>query len=256
MSDESQTASVGKQIVFSRTREMRPDEGAMSKHRVLHARSNVQMRDAYRMLRAQVLARMTQENWHSLAIVSCARGDGRTTTAVNLAISVAGDPEHSALLVDLDLRTAGVAATFGLKPTPDLVDYLFGEVALADVLVHPCIDRLTLLSARPLLSAAEVLSSRHAQSLLEELRGRYRDRIVIYDLPPLLACAEGLAVLPAVDAVVVVVRDGVTRRDELLRLFDLLGDKPILGTVMNAARDMTVYEQGAEKRGQASRNGH
>ena len=186
---------------------------------------------------------MVPRGWNSVAVVSCAAGDGRTITAVNLAIAVAADPEHAALVVDLDLRSAGVAKALGVTAKPDIVDYLFGEATLADVLVHPDIDRLTLLPARELASAAEVLSSKRAEALFSELHGRYSDRMVIYDLPPLLTCSEGLTVLPAVDAVIVVVRDGVTRRDDLLRLFDLIGDKPVLGTVMNAALERRVGER-------------
>lgn len=232
--------ALGKQIAFTRTRGMRTDPEALARHRILNAGTDVRIVDAYRMLRTQVLQRMVPRGWNSLAVVSCATGDGRTTTAVNLGISIAGDPEHAALVVDLDLRSAGVARALGSVAKPDLVDYLFGEASLADVLVHPDIDRLTFLPARELASAAEVLGSRRAEGLFAELHGRYSDRMVIYDLPPLLTCSEGLTVLPAVDAVVVVVRDGVTRREDLLRLFDLIGDKPVLGTVMNAALEHRV----------------
>lgn len=233
----------GKHIAFSRTRREPTHPTALGQRRIHNAGSDVALVDAWRMLRTQVLQRLQPRGWNSLAVVSCAAGDGRTTTAVNLGIAIAADPEHAALVVDLDLRTAGVAAALGLQPSPDIVDLLLGEASFEDVLLHPGIERMTILPARPFYGAAELLGSRQVEAQLAQMHGRYRDRVVIYDLPPLLTCAEGLTLLPAVDAVLVVVRDGATRRDDLLRLIELLGDKPVLGTVLNAAADRRVVER-------------
>lgn len=239
----SERATFGTHIEFTQTRSLRTDSNVLAQRRILNAGTHPKIVDAYRMLRTQVLQRMVPRGWNSLAIASCHAGDGRTTTAVNLAIAIANDPQHSALVVDLDLRTAGVAKAFGIDVRPDIVDYLFGDAEVVEALVHPDVERLTFLPARELASAADALRSKRAETLFAELRGRYRDRIVIYDLPPLLTCAEGLSVLPAVDAVLVVVRDGMTRRDDLLRLLEMIGDKPILGTVLNATLAQRVVER-------------
>lgn len=238
----------GMHIAFSRTRSEATSARALGQRRIHNAGSDVRLVDAWRMLRTQVLQRMQPRGWNSLAVVSCASGDGRTTTAVNLGIAIGADPEHAALVVDLDLRTAGVARALGLQPSPDIVDLLLGEAAFEDVLLHPGIERMTILPARPFYNSAELLGSRQVGAQLAQIHARYHDRMVIYDLPPLLTCAEGLMLLPAVDAVLVVVRDGATRREDLLRLFELLGDKPVLGTVMNAATDQCVVEDASSRR--------
>lgn len=247
MSD-STSRLLGRRIAFSRTRTVALNVSTLIERRGLHADSDARLLDAYRMLRTQVLQRLATRGWNSLAIVSCVAGEGRTTTAVNLASAIAADPEHAALLVDADLRSASVAPMFGIAATPDLVDCLTGEAEIADALVHPGVARLTLLPTRRYALSTELLASDRAERLFEELNARYADRVVVYDLPPLLACAEALTVLREVDAALLVVRDGTTRRDDLLHALELLGDTPLLGTVMNAGREVRVPEREETRR--------
>ena len=234
----SAQANLGRQYDYVTTRRFDPPEGVLERHRILGPHSDPAVADAYRILRTQVLQRMDGNRWNALAVVSPNAGEGKTTTAINLALSIARDPEHSALLVDMDLRAPGVAACFGLTAQPNLLDHLRKGVPLSEVLVNPGLERLLLLptSASP-LDSSEIIASRRSQELLAELRSRYADRIVVYDVPPLLLCDDGLALLPQVDVVLMVARDGVTRREDLSRALELLGDKPVLGVLLNGARD-------------------
>jgi len=192
----------------------------------------------FRLLRTQVLQRMRQRGWNTLAILSPGPDEGKTFTAINLAIAIAAQPDSTALLVDLDLRFPRIYRRFGFLPTVGIEDCLRGEAALGDAIVavegYP---GMMLLPARgPVEHSSELISSASARALFRSIKERYANRIVIYDLPPVLATDDALSFLPQVDAALMVVGDGRTHRDDLLRCLELLRDTPILGTVLNGSR--------------------
>ena len=100
-------------------------------HNVLDQRSR-----AYDMLRTQVLRAMAAENWQLIGVTSPTAGCGKTLTAVNLAMSIARQPDKSALLIDLDLQRPQVAKTLGLKPENGVFGVLEGQMALPDAVLR------------------------------------------------------------------------------------------------------------------------
>jgi Mrp family chromosome partitioning ATPase len=98
--------------------------------------------------------------------------------------------------------------------------------------VLPCLE--------PVASPSEVLASSETHVLVQELTGRYADRIVLFDLSPMLVGDDVISFLPHVDAALVVVGEGSTRRQDLARMFDLLGNTPVVGTVLNRSREATI----------------
>ena len=191
----------------------------------------------FRMLRTQVLQRMAAHRWRTLAIFSPAAGEGRTTTAVNLAMHIANDQDHTVLLVDLDLRRPAVAATLGFTPERGVDDFLAGEAEIRDCLYHPdgC-DRLVVMPARqPVGHSSEVVAGQRCGDLVGELRARYEERIVIFDLPPVLSADDALAFSRHVECGLMVAVEGRTRRDDLSRAIELLHETPIVGTMLNRA---------------------
>jgi protein-tyrosine kinase len=193
----------------------------------------------YKMLRTQVLRRLEKLGVNSLAVVGAAANTGKTLTAINLAIAIAAEPEHTALLIDLDLRKPSVHRRFGIDPTVGIDDCLRRGRPLSDALVRlGGYDSLVLLPARERsLDSSELLSSRRTEELIIELRNRYKDRVLVFDLPPVLQADDALAFARHVQAVLVVVGEGRTRRDDLLRTMELLHDVPIIGTVLNQTRE-------------------
>jgi Mrp family chromosome partitioning ATPase len=191
------------------------------------------------MLRTQVLRRLEKLGVNSLAVVGAAANTGKTLTAINLAIAIAAEPEHTALLIDLDLRKPSVHRRFGIEPAVGIEDCLRRGRALSDALVRlGGYDSLVLLPARERsLDSSELLSSRRTEELIIELRNRYKDRVLVFDLPPVLQADDALAFARHVQAVLVVVGEGRTRRDDLLRTMELLHDVPIIGTVLNQTRE-------------------
>ena len=229
-------------IAYTRTRCFAPPPDLLEANRVIHPASSDRGAAAYRMLRTQVLQRMDANNWRSLAIFSPGARDGKTTTAINLAISLASDRRHTVLLVDFDFKHPGMAALLGLSPEWGADDVLAGDARLEDCLYHPeGFDRLTLLPARrTLINSSEVLAGPRSRELVGDLRNRYPERIVVFDLPPVLNADDALAFAPLVECGLVVVAEGGTRRHDLTRAMELLHKTPLVGTVLNRAADAST----------------
>lgn len=207
--------------------------------------------DSYKLLRTRLLRTMKQNGWKTIGVTSADNGVGKTTTASNLAIAIAMETNHSALLVDADLRKPDVQGFFGVDVEYGLNDYLKSDIDLAKLLVNPGINQFNILPCqRQLVGTSELLTSKKMARLVEELKTRYADRIVIFDLPPILVGDDVVAFSALLDCVLLVVEDGKTQTDELMRARDLLEEFNLLGVVFNKSKDANNnygnYYQGAE----------
>lgn len=228
-------------IEYVRTRVVEVSPEVLERSRLMTNGRQDEVANAYRMLRTQVLQRMGLKHWQTLAVVSPAAGEGKTLTAINLALSLASTRSHTALLVDLDWREPSVHRYFEYTPEQDIHAHLRGECAFEDVLVNPGIPRFCFApcgQAAP--EASELLGS--LGPFVSELSGRYSNRIVLFDLPPLLATDDALSFLPHVDAALLVVEENRTARDDVRRSIELIGEDRLLGTVINrSARTLPRY---------------
>lgn len=208
----------------------------MKANRVLLGDANKPGQTAYKMLRTQVMQRMAARGWNALAITSPAPEDGKTVTAINLAISLARELHHTVLLVDMDLRNPSVHRYLGLRVTTGISDYLLGAAPMNEVLVNPGIERLVVMPGKNAIeNSSEILAAPAMGKLVQELKTRYPSRVVLFDLPPLLAADDALSFAPYVDAFLLVFRDGKTTRAEVEHSMEILKDVPIVGTVLNAS---------------------
>jgi Mrp family chromosome partitioning ATPase len=224
-------------VSYSRTRTTALSPRTLIENRIIAGFENRAEADLYRMLRTQVSQRLSRLGGTTLAVSSAHRGEGKTVTAVNLAISLSMDVNHTVLLVDLDLRAPSVSTVLGLKAELGLESYLTGAAEVADCLVNPGMDRLVVLpTLAPVHGSSEILASPRMASLAQELRGRYPDRLIIYDLPPLLAADDSLVFMEHVDGLLLVVEHGATRSQELERILSMIDGKKLIGTVLNKAR--------------------
>jgi len=226
-------------ISYTRTKIFSPSPELLERNRIMNPASADSAAAAYRLLRTQVLQRMDANGWRSLAIFSPGAEDGKTTTAINLAISLAGGRLHTVLLVDLDFKHPSLAGRLGLKPESGVDDALSGQAPLEDCLYHPeGFDRLVVLPARNAVgNSSELLAGPRSRELIGELRGRYPERLILIDLPPVLNADDALAFAPMVECGLVVAAEGRTRRSDLVRTIELLHKTPLVGTVLNRATD-------------------
>jgi len=179
---------------------------------------------------------MNQSALRTLGITSVNYGDGKTTVALNLAISIALDLKQTVLLVDLDLRKPNVTEYLGVQPLFGITDYFLDDIPIAKCLLRPSFDRMTILPAgQPIEHSSEVLGSPKIAALAHELKARYPDRLIIYDMPPALAQDDPIAFLPHVDAVLLVTNDNATKVNELKHALHVLSGANVIGTVLNSA---------------------
>jgi protein-tyrosine kinase len=226
-------------IIYHRTRVFTPSAAVLEANRVINPMSADPAAMAFRMLRTQVLQRMDANGWRSLAIFSPGARDGKTTTAINLAVNLANDRLHTVLLVEFDFQHPALAARIGLSPEFGGDDALSGAAAVEDCLYHAeGFDRFVILPARDkMANSSEILAGPRSRELVSELRARYPERIIIFDLPPVLSADDALAFAPLVDCGLVVASEGRTRRSDLARTVELLHKTPLVGTVLNRAAD-------------------
>jgi Mrp family chromosome partitioning ATPase len=191
------------------------------------------------MLRTQILQRARAHGLNTLGVVSAVNGEGKTLTAVNLALSIAAEPNQTVLLLDLDLRRPAVARTLGLPAERGLESWFGGDEPTRNVCYGiEGVERLHVLpTLSPVSGSSEVLAGVTTRKLLNELKGRDPGRLLIIDLPPVLLSDDALMVAPLLDAVVLVVNERRTRREDVLRVIDLLGNTRIVGTVLNRSAE-------------------
>lgn len=132
------------------------------------------------------------KNGNLVMVTSALPGEGKTFTSVNLALSIASEVDSRVLLVDGDVAHPSIPALLGAPQGPGLLDLLTRDsLEFGDALVHTNVDKLTILPAGSRhRRSTELLASEQMASLLREMAARYRDRIIIFDSPPLLATTE------------------------------------------------------------------
>lgn len=213
------------------------DRVRLKQHPVVFPEDASPAAHAYRMLRTQLLQKIRYHKLRVVGIASAADGEGKTVTAVNLALSLAAEPNQSVVLADFDLRRPSVATLLGLAPERGLGDWFEGRADVEDVCCR--IEGMARLLVAPTLAAvagsSEVLAGARTSELLNALEARQSDCVVLLDLPPVLLSDDFLTISPLVDGVVVVATEGYTKRDDLTRMREVLGSTRVLGTVLNRA---------------------
>ena len=200
---------------------------------------------AYKLLRTRLLQPIQANNWNVVALTSPTQGEGKSVTAINLAISIARMPNLKVLLVDLDLRRPAIHKYLGISPKKSLIDYLQGGVNLQDVILRTDFDGLMVLPThQSIYSSSEMLSSPRMIETMRLFRALgNEDCIVIVDSPPVMAADDTLTILPYVDAALMVVEEGKTKKDAIVHSIDAIKDHQLLGIVLNksSSRQSSYY---------------
>jgi len=205
--------------------------------------------ESFRVLRAKILMPPDgRPSPRTILVTSVLPQEGKSFVAANLGVKLAQGIDQHALLVDCDLRLPTLAALFGIEQGRGLSDYLKNSDELSSLIRKTSMDKLSILtSGVPPVNPAELLGSSRMHSLVAELSRRYPDRFVVFDCPPLMVASESMTLAQVVDAVVLVVRQGVSGRILLQQAVAEIGKERILGVVFNGYRSNPISSRVLDK---------
>jgi len=200
--------------------------------------SDMDISEEFRRLRTRILHPPEGGNPpRTILVASVAPGEGKTFVCSGLAISLAQGVGAHALMIDCDLRRPALAGVFGIGNEPGLSDHLRDKTGLDQLIRKTGLHKLSLIaSGRPPTNPAELLGSEMLTAMINEVAGRYPDRYILFDSPPLLKAAETAILAKLVDGVVLVVREGKSRREDTRLFIDTIGPEKIIGVVFNGYR--------------------
>ena len=203
-----------------------------------------QIADEYRIVKRPLLANATGKgasriaNGNLVMMTSALPGEGKSFSAINLAMSIAMELDHTVLLVDADVARPSIPRMLGLEPAKGLLDVLVEDsVDLRGVLLKTNVEKLSLLQAGSQHArATELLASDAMNRLLEDMSRRYADRIIIFDSPPLLLTTESPVLATHMGQVVVVVEATRTPQNAVKQALTAIEACPVKMLMLNKAR--------------------
>jgi len=214
------------------------------------ARSNIA--DQYRVIKRPLISNATGkgttkiQNGNLIMITSALPGEGKSFTALNLAMSMATELDYTVMLVDADVGRPSIMNLLGLPISAGLLDLVMDESQdVSSVLLRTNIDKLTILpsgTAHP--RATELLASDAMVRLLSGMAKRYADRIIIFDSPPLLAATESRVLASSVGQIVMVVCAQRTLQSDVLKALDMIEACPVKLMLLNQARSHSKSSYG------------
>ncbi|MBN2704929.1 MAG: polysaccharide biosynthesis tyrosine autokinase [Deltaproteobacteria bacterium] len=222
----------------SQTRTTAFDPELLDDFKILHDCRIHPAADQVKIFRTQMLHRLLGIEGNSVLITSPGPGTGKTINAINVAISIAQEVDRTVLLIDANLRHPTVHKYFGISEEKGLADFLLGKAHIPDLMINPGINKLTVLpGGRPLLTSSEMLGAAKMAELVNEMKHRYEDRILVFDGPDILTNADALVFSRLVDGIIMVVEAEKTTRQEVREAVERLSGTRLLGTILNKFRD-------------------
>jgi len=212
---------------------------------------NTLLNDDYREIKRPLLRNIRGKAAHPIPranliqVTSSNQGEGKTFNAINLALSLAMELDHTVLLIDADVIQSSVTQTLGISNEQGLTNYLSGEINnLSSVMLNTNIPKLSILPAGTQHQlSSELLDSELMEGLIDELSERYKDRIVVIDTPPLLLTNEARVLASQVGQIVFIVEKNRTQHQEILQALSFLDQDMAVGIVLNKAYSMEQRKQ-------------
>lgn len=199
---------------------------------ILNDRTSFAVQEAYKSLRTNVMFALPGRDCKCIGVTSSVAGEGKSTTAVNLAISLAQIGKR-VLLIDCDLRLPTVSSKLGIRPTPGLCDFLIGEVRIDEAIRSVEKHGIHVLPASHApADPTGLLESRQMEQLFVALRRNYE--YVIVDLPPVTVVSDALILSKCLDGFLLVLHEKQTKHrsvEDAIRSMEFAGAK-ILGAVL------------------------
>ena len=226
------------------------DPHVVEENRIIGVSAETPEVDFYKILRTQIQHRTKEKGWRTIMVTSVNPGEGKTLTSINLAITFAKEFNQTVLLVDSDLMRQSVHKYLGYPSGKGLIDYLLNDQPLKDFITWPGIDKLTVISGgRTIHDSSELLGSPRMRALVQEMKSRYSDRYVFFDVPPVLGGADAIVLAPLVDAVIMVVAEGRTSIHDVKKALELIPPDKFLGFVLNRQKTPVLNYYYAYKNG-------
>lgn len=173
---------------------------------------------------------------NTIMVTSAVPHEGKSITALNLAVSLAQEFDHTVLLVDADLRRPSIHRYLNIDHKPGFSDCLLGEADISEAIIGTGIGRLSVITAgREVANPVELFTSNRTQALIEEMKHRYHDRYLIFDTPPVLPFAETRTLAHLADGVLFVIKERLASQGNIKDAIDALKGCEFLGTVYNDA---------------------
>jgi exopolysaccharide/PEP-CTERM locus tyrosine autokinase len=201
--------------------------------------------DEYRVIKRPLIANAMGKgvprlnNGNLIMVTSALPGEGKSFSAINLAISIAMEMDNTVMLVDADVARPSVLNMLGLPPARGLLDVVNQDsVDISDVLLRTNIEKLSILpSGTQHPRATELLASEAMVRLLDDMAARYPDRIIVFDSPPLLLTTESRALATHMGQVVMVVHAGQTAQAAVKEAVHTIEACPVKMMILNQSRE-------------------
>jgi capsular exopolysaccharide synthesis family protein len=201
---------------------------------ITHNNPKSPISEQYRTIRTNIQFASVDKEFKTLMVTSSGPGEGKSTTAANLAVVLAQQGKR-VLLIDGDLRKPTVHYTFKVSNIYGITNVLTRQMALKDTVVTTKVPDLDVLPSGPVPpNPSELIDSKSMDNLLEEAKGMYD--YILFDTPPVLAVTDGQLLSNKVDGVILVVSSGKTEIEAAVKARDLLqhAKAKVIGTVLNA----------------------
>jgi protein-tyrosine kinase len=223
--------------VWSELEHFEPSPDLLDRNRIVTFADRNPAHTTFDMMRTKILRTMRQNGWTSLGITSPTSGCGKTTTCLNLAFSLAHQPDLRTVLVDLDLRRPAVAKQIGLTRPQSMASVLQGTRTIPENFVRYGDNLAIGTNAHGIGNAAELLMNTATANGVAALKAAFRPDVIVYDLPPMLQSDDAMAFLPHLDCVLLVAGAEKSRLDEVDKCERELAEQTnVLGVVLSMCR--------------------
>ena len=182
-----------------------------------------------------------------ILICSSLPNEGKTFVSINLALSIANERDKSVLLIDADVEKPSISKQLGIKQSPGLIEYLEDDkITFSDILLKTDLSNLSVIPAgKRHKYSTELLSSQRMYLFAEEVSKRYKDRIIIFDSPPLLVATQAQILAELVGQVVLVIAAEVTPQSVVAESVSKLANCDVVMTLLNKTRkEVDIYGYG------------
>ncbi len=219
------------------------DRNHLEANRIIAPQTGNPQATAFDMLRTKVLQEMDEQGWQVLVMTSPSMGCGKTMSSINLALSIARQPDRTVYLLDLDFRKPKIAYTLGVTPEHDFAGVIKGESDLEDALFNIDIGgpQLSILANRQSIKhPSEAITSRQVKGVIDRLKSSPGRPILLVDMPPVLITDDVLAFLPLADCCILAVAEGISTISEVDNSEKLLTGTNYLGCILTKSSERTA----------------